>query len=70
MTREAIPLEATLRPSRPCRLAMRAVTRTVAIWGAFMLAVVVSSRISAWSVALLLIGLIFGAAAFILAERR
>jgi hypothetical protein len=49
---------------------MRAVTRTVAMWGAFMLAVLVSSRVSAWWVAILLIGLIFGGMALIFAERR
>jgi hypothetical protein len=49
---------------------MRAVTRTVAVWGAFMLAVLVSSHVSAWWVAILLIGFIFGATALIFAERR
>lgn len=49
---------------------MKALTRTVAIWGVFMLAVLVSSRVSAWWVAVLLIGLIFGTAAIIFIERR
>jgi hypothetical protein len=49
---------------------MRAVTRTVVMFGVLLLAVWVSSYVGAWWVGVLLIGLIFGAAALVLAGRR
>ena len=49
---------------------MRAVSRTVVLWGAFMLAVLVSSLVSAWWVAILLIAAIFTATAIMFANRH
>ena len=56
--------------SQPRRAAIRAVLRTVAMFGVLLLAIWVSTYVGARWAGVLLVGLIFGAAALIFAERR
>jgi hypothetical protein len=56
--------------SQPRRAAIGALLRTVAMFGVLLLAIWVSTYVGAWWVGVLLIGLIFGAAALIFAGRR
>lgn len=52
------------------RRAIRATTRTVAMFGALLLAVWVGYAVDEWWLALLLIGTIFGISAWLAVRRR